>query len=106
MANKISGFDTRTGPVGAGRAVERTRDATTGPRAETPQRDGVHITGAARQLAELERAVKDMPAIDEARVAEVRAALAQGRYEIVPERIADQLMQLEQALARLDESER
>jgi len=106
VASKINGFDTRTGPVGAGRALERARDATTGPGPGQRAADGVHITGTARQLAELERAVKDMPAVNEARVAEISAALAQGRYEIVPERIADQLVQLEQALAPLGESER
>jgi negative regulator of flagellin synthesis FlgM len=61
----------------------------------------VRITGAANQLASLEQALRDLPAVDEARVAAVRAALEQGRYTILPQHIADQLMQLEQSLHKL-----
>lgn len=102
MSSKINGIDNRTGPVGAGRAVERVRDATSSD-ARTAERgsSGVHITGAARQLADLERAVKDLPVVDEARVAAIRSALEQGSYRIQPEHIADQLVQVEQALASL-----
>jgi negative regulator of flagellin synthesis FlgM len=102
VSNKISGVDNRTGPVGAGRAVERVRDATTGARTEAGPSD-VHITGAALTLADLEQTVKDMPAVDEAKVAAISSAIEQGTYRISPERIADGLMHLEQALAPLGE---
>lgn len=109
MSSKISGVDTRnTGPVGAGRAVERVRDsANDSTRTESgePGAD-VHITGTALQLADLEQVVKDMPAVDEAKVAAISSALAEGRYQIFPEQIADRLLQIEQALAPLGESER
>ncbi len=104
MSSKISGVDTRTGPVGAGRAVERARDAATGAKQDGgSSSSGVHITGTARQLADLEQVVKDMPAVDEARVAAVRQALEQGTYQVQPERIADQLLHIEQVLAPLGE---
>jgi negative regulator of flagellin synthesis FlgM len=105
VSSKINGVDTRTGPVGSGRAVERVRDATTGTRTESgPKSDAaVQITGTALQLADLEQAVKDMPAIDEAKVAAISSALAEGRYKIIPEQIADRLVQIEQALAPLGE---
>jgi negative regulator of flagellin synthesis FlgM len=108
VSSKISGVDTRTGPVGSGRAVERVRDATTGRRTESggaASSGDVHITGSALQLADLEQQVKDMPAVDEAKVAAISSALAEGRYQIQPEKIADHLMQLEQALAPLGEQE-
>jgi anti-sigma28 factor (negative regulator of flagellin synthesis) len=41
--------------------------------------------------------------VDEAKVAAISSALAEGKYQIVPERIADGLMHLEQALAPLGE---
>jgi negative regulator of flagellin synthesis FlgM len=106
VSSKISGVDTRTGPVGAGRAVERTRDAATGAKQEDPgaSSGGVHITGTARQLADLEQVVKDMPAVDEARVAAVRQALEQGTYKVQPERVADQLLHIEQVLAPLGQN--
>ncbi len=105
MSSKISGVDTRTGPVGSGRAVERVRDATTGaPRTGSgPAGADVQITGTALHLADLEQAVKDMPAVDETKVAAISSALAEGRYKIVPEQIADRLVQMEQALAPLGE---
>jgi negative regulator of flagellin synthesis FlgM len=105
VSSKINGIDTRTGPVGASRAIERPRDATTDARTTSEQSQGVTITGKARELADLEQAVKNMPAIDEAKVAAISNALATGTYKIVPEQIADGLMQMEQALAPLGEKE-
>ena len=101
MSSKISGFDTRTGPVGAGRAVERVRDVTGEPKTPEQGSDGVRITGTARQLVELEQMVKDMPAVDEAKVAAIASALEQGTYKVSAGKVADNLMQIEQALAPL-----
>ena len=102
MSSKISGPDNRSSaPVGAGRAVERVRDVTTQPKTAEQESSGVHITGTARQLAELEQVVKDMPAVDEAKVAAISAAIDQGTYKVAPDKIADGLMQIEQALAPL-----
>ena len=105
MSSKISGVDTRSGPVGAGRAVERARDAATGAKQDGggASSSGVHITGTARQLADLEQALKDSPAVDETRVAVVRQALEAGTYQVQPEKIADQLLHIEQVLAPLGE---
>lgn len=103
MSSKISNVDTRTGPVGAGRAVERVRNATTGAKSEGEQASSgeVQITGSARNLADLEQLVQGMPAIDESRVATISHALETGTYKVSPERVADGLMQIEQALAPL-----
>ena len=104
MSSKISGPDNRsTGAIGAGRAVERVRDVTTQPKTAEAEHgsDGVHITGTARQLVELEQMVKDMPAVDEAKVARISAALEQGTYKVSSAKVADNLMQIEQALAPL-----
>lgn len=106
MSSKISSVDTRTGAVGAGRPVERVLETGSGAQQQgTTDSADVYITGTARQLADLEQAVQNMPAIDEAKVSAVRTALEQGTYEIDPRRIADQLVQIEQALAPLGESE-
>jgi len=105
VSSKISGFDTRTGPVGAGRAVERVRDATTGARTAADESSagsaGVHITGTAQQLVDLEQVVKDLPVVDEAKVAAISSALENGTYTIQPRHIAEQLSHIEQALAPL-----
>jgi negative regulator of flagellin synthesis FlgM len=102
VSSKINGVETRsTGPVGAGRAVERVRDVASESKGPEQGTDGVHITGSARQLVELEQMVKDMPAVDEAKVAAIAAALEQGTYKFSAEKVADNLLQIEQALAPL-----
>jgi negative regulator of flagellin synthesis FlgM len=49
----------------------------------------------------LEQKLKELPAIDEARVSEIRTALEQGTYKVSAERIADHLLKLDQALEPL-----
>lgn len=103
MPSKISGFDTRSAPVGAGRAVERARGVATDAKSSDASGSigDIHITGTARQLADLEQMVKNMPAVDDARVAAISSALEQGRYQISSDHIASQLLNLEQVLAPL-----
>ena len=103
MSSKISGTENRgTGAVGAGRAVGRVSDVTTQPKTAEQQPNDVHITGTARQLVELEQVVKDMPAVDEAKVAAISAAIENGTYKVSADKVADNLMQIEQALAPLN----
>ncbi len=103
MSSKIGGTENRgTGAVGAGRAVGRVRDVTGEPKTAEQQSNDVHITGTARQLVELETMVKDMPAVDEAKVAAISAAIEQGTYKVSADKVADNLMQIEQALAPLN----
>jgi negative regulator of flagellin synthesis FlgM len=49
-------------------------------------------------LAALEQTIKGMPVVDEARVAEIRRAIEEGRYEVNAERIADKLIRAERDL--------
>jgi negative regulator of flagellin synthesis FlgM len=105
VSSKIGGTDNRgTGAVGAGRAVGRVLDVTGQPKAaeQQPDANDVHITGTARQLVELEQVVKDMPAVDEAKVAAISAAIENGTYKVSADKVADNLMQIEQALAPLN----
>ncbi len=75
--------------------------STPGGKPSEQDSDGVHITGTARQLVELEQMVKDMPAVDEAKVAAISAQIENGTYKVSGEKVADSLMQIEQALAPL-----
>jgi negative regulator of flagellin synthesis FlgM len=109
VSSKIGGIDGNSNPtaaVGAGRAVQRPQDTTTG----APQSDesngnagngNVQITGAARQLATLEQAVRDLPVVNDARVAQLSNAIEQGTYSVNSHHVADQLMQMEKALGRI-----
>lgn len=103
MSTKIGGINSSPVQVGTGRGVKRTGDSGTAARSTTVA-DGApdtHITDSARKLADIEQAVQAMPAIDEARVAEVSNSIQNGSYRIDSSHIADKLLQSEQDLSKL-----
>jgi negative regulator of flagellin synthesis FlgM len=93
MSTKINGIDLRPTGLGSAAPVTRPRDAAVaeGGDAPVPSADG-RITDAARQMATLERLVAAAPVVNEARVSAVSDAIAQGRYRVDAERIADRLL--------------
>lgn len=105
MSSKISGIDgAQIASVGAGRPVQRSQDAVSGGASADTSKDGsqnVQITGTARQLADLEQKVRDLPAVNAERVSQLSAAIEQGTYTVRPQHIADQLMSLERDLGKL-----
>ena len=103
MSSKINDLTTNVQP-GRTSAVVPTRDVVTGGgnAAPAPATGDVHITDTASQLASLEQALRDSPAVDSARVAQLRSAIEQGTYQVNSEHVATQLMQMESALAGLD----
>jgi negative regulator of flagellin synthesis FlgM len=109
MANKISGIDpAQVGSVGAGRPVQRSQDAVSDGASANSANDGaqsVQITGAARQLADLDQKVRSLPDVNEERVSQLRAAIEQGSYQVRPQHIADKLMSLERTLGSLSGAE-
>jgi negative regulator of flagellin synthesis FlgM len=101
VTNKIGGFDNRPVHTGTGNSVSRERDAGTRNAESATAAKGtspVRITEQARQLAALERAVQEAPVVNEARVAAIRLAVEEGRYEISPERIAEKLLRMDREL--------
>jgi negative regulator of flagellin synthesis FlgM len=106
MSNKITSAEgMRSAPIGPGRAIERSKDATVAnPDADVPSGNTstVDITGTAQQLAALEQSLLNQPAIDEARVAAIRLAIEQGNYQVSAQQTAEGLLQLEQALGKLE----
>jgi negative regulator of flagellin synthesis FlgM len=109
VASKISGIDSaQIASVGPGRAIQRPQDAVSGGPSADTSKDGsqdVQITGTARQLADLEQKIRDLPAVNVDRVTQLRMAIEQGTYTVRPQHIADQLMSLERALGRLPEAD-
>ena len=108
MSSKISGIDgAQIASVGAGRPIQRSQDAVSGGASGDTSNDGsqnVQITGTARQLADLEQKVRDLPAVNAERVSQLRSAIEQGTYTVRPEHVADQLMSLERDLAKLPDA--
>lgn len=80
---------------GAGERVGLARPAAaTAPASAGGSRgdDTVQITGDAMQLQSLEKAIGGEPAFDSQRVEALRAAIAEGRYQADPERIASKML--------------
>jgi negative regulator of flagellin synthesis FlgM len=103
VSSKIGGFDgnSPSTAIGAGRAVQRPQDAATGGTQNSNGTGGgssVQITGTARQMASLEQAVRDLPAVNDAKVAQISAAIEQGTYKVDSRDIANKLIQMEQSL--------
>jgi negative regulator of flagellin synthesis FlgM len=103
VANKINGLDAgRPASASAGRVTQRSVCAPASPDSAAPGE--VHITDTASHLAVLEQSVRDLPAVDEARVASLQAAIDQGSYQVASEQVAEKLAQFEQALNALPQS--
>jgi negative regulator of flagellin synthesis FlgM len=90
--------------IGAGQAANRPQEvagATTAAGSASSGGGNVSITDAATRLSSLEKALREAPAIDEARVAQLRSAIEQGTYTVQPEKVATGLLQMEHALRPL-----
>ncbi len=99
--NRISGNGAAS--VGASRNSQQSRRdtslSTANPQAEGG--DGVQITGMAAQLAQIGQALSASSPIDDARVARISQALADGSYKISAQQIASGLMQSDNALEQI-----
>ena len=99
--NRIASLVTQTS--GQGTPVEKSgqgnTNASSGESATTNSgSDRVSLTGEARQLQELENQLASQPVVDSQRVQAVRSAVEDGTFSVNPERIAAEMMSLEQAL--------
>lgn len=99
MGTKIGGLETGPVHIGTGSPVKRASTGATGSQtSQSSSLSDTQITDSARQLAALEQTVRDLPAIDEARVEQVRSSIQDGSYQVDAGKIADKLLQLEQGL--------
>ena len=90
MVNEISTLSGTPVRVGSG---EGRGGANAAPSAATPeQNDSVHLTESARSLQQAEAAAREAPDVDEARVAEIRSAMVEGRYSVDLDALADRLL--------------
>ena len=62
--------------------------------------DRVELSPLAAQLQSIEGSMADTPVVDSARVAEIRQAIAEGRFKVNPDAVADQLLQTARELLR------
>jgi len=100
VANKVNGVDSKPVRVASAGAVHKRFDQSAGKAGSSAVESDVHLTGASRAMAALEQSLRDLPAVDELRVAVVRQRLTGGEYKVDPQRIADRLLGLERDLGR------
>ncbi len=102
MSNDIKGLGMGQPPVTESRqqrpAAGARAHGTAGPRSG-PAGDRVEL-GSQALVAEARRRIDETPAVDRSRVETLRAAIAEGRYEVRPERIAERLLAMERLLGR------
>ncbi|MET0288901.1 MAG: flagellar biosynthesis anti-sigma factor FlgM [Pseudoxanthomonas sp.] len=82
-------------------AVTSTRVASGAERTkpvEASESDSLRLTGEATGLQTLQRELVAAPAINEARVAEVKAAIDAGTYQVNPDAIASRMLELDKQL--------
>jgi len=60
--------------------------------------DTVELTSSAKLLERLDKALSSLPVVDDHRVAEVKAAISNGDYEIDAAAIADAMIRFEQSV--------
>ena len=60
----------------------------------------VQLSSLSSQLQSIESSMADTPVVDSARVAEIRQAIAEGRFKVNPEVVADHLLQTARELLR------
>ena len=68
------------------------------PAAKGAPSDKVELTNDAKLLEKLDKALANAPDVDEARVAEIKAAIEGGNYEIDADAIADAMLHFERLL--------
>jgi len=62
--------------------------------------DRVQLSPLSSQLKAIESSMADTPVVNSARVAEIRQAIAEGRFRVNPDVVADHLLQTARELLR------
>lgn len=71
-------------------------NTTAKPEASKPaQVDSVSITSQAKQLGEIEKQAQSAPAIDKAKIEELKLAINKGEYRVDPQKLAENLANFE-----------
>lgn len=103
MAQDINGIGRGAAPLRTGSSVpnrqeERATDGATGSSTPGVGPDRVSLTSASETIRAAESIARDAPGVDAERVEAVKAALAEGRYQIDADRLAERLLQDESLL--------
>ncbi|MEI8030211.1 MAG: flagellar biosynthesis anti-sigma factor FlgM [Comamonadaceae bacterium] len=98
---KIDSSIKSSGTPGVAAGASRpSKGARSTPSAGASSADRVQLSALSSQLQMIGSNMSDSPVVDAARVAEIRLAIAQGRFKVNPEVVADHLLQTARELMR------
>lgn len=86
-------INTNIPSVTANDVAGRAKPAAAGNRKATAADDQVELSSMSARLQNVGATAADVPVVDAARVAEIKQAISEGRFQINPERIADGLLE-------------
>ncbi|WP_411383002.1 flagellar biosynthesis anti-sigma factor FlgM [Pseudomonas sp. L7] len=75
--------------------TEKTGGASDAGKPASVSGEAVHLSQEAQQLQKISDKLRDQPAVDSARVAQLRQAIADGSYQVDAGRIASKLLDFE-----------
>ncbi len=79
-------------------AEQKAADARASTSRENSSEDQVQLSAEARSLKQMASRVQESEAFDSDRVAQIRDAIAEGRYHVDTQRLADNFLELENLL--------
>ncbi|WOT06225.1 flagellar biosynthesis anti-sigma factor FlgM [Shewanella youngdeokensis] len=92
-------FNTRVNTDNTGKSNATQTSATPVQTAVAQKADSVSITPQAQQIQNIQTKMADMPDIDQKKVDEIKAAIAEGRYKIDPDKLATNIANFENELS-------
>ncbi len=97
--NSIKPGSTSSGANRTASANTRQTDARTGVESAAQAREEVVLSKEAQSLGRLEDKINSLPEVNSERVAEIRQAISEGRFQINAQRIAENMLNQDDLLS-------
>ncbi|MCY1402873.1 flagellar biosynthesis anti-sigma factor FlgM [compost metagenome] len=93
--SRLNNSPTVTGTTRIGSPQETATSQTASAPKATDSGESVHLSEVAQQMQQVTDKLRDQPVVDKSRVAELKAAIADGSYKVDSNRVASKLLNFE-----------